>query len=225
MSEVFTVIMPDIGEGVVEGEVIAWLKNVGDPLLQDEPVVVVMTDKATVELPSPYPGILSKQYFKPGEIAIKDKPLYDIELAESIMKEKETGKAPVVSNKIDEKAQPPQRKSIETPAAHKVLATPPVRHLAKEMGINIGKISGTGKEGRVTKEDLKAYTSTPRGSVTHLPDDEEMALIGIKGLMAKKMAESKRHIPHFSYHEKVDVVRLIKLRENMKKEGKKRASK
>ena len=77
-QHVHTVLMPDIGEGVVEGEITAWLKNTGDALQQDEPVVEVMTDKATVELPTPYPGVLAKQYYKVGEIAIKRKPLYDV---------------------------------------------------------------------------------------------------------------------------------------------------
>ena len=92
MSDIFTVNLPDIGEGVVEGEVIEWLKNVGDPIAQDEPVVIVMTDKATVELPAPYPGKLGKQYFKPGEVAILDKPLYDIELSEPIEVKQEAPK-------------------------------------------------------------------------------------------------------------------------------------
>ena len=75
MSEqIFTFNLPDIGEGVVEGEVIGWLKKVGDPVKQDEPVVTVMTDKATVELPAPYPGIISKHYLKPARLPVKNKP-------------------------------------------------------------------------------------------------------------------------------------------------------
>jgi len=76
--ELTTVRFPDIGEGVVEGEVVQWLKQVNDPIGQDEPVVVVMTDKATVELPAPRPGILIKQYVPIGSLAKKDEPLYDI---------------------------------------------------------------------------------------------------------------------------------------------------
>lgn len=81
---IHTVNLPDIGEGVVEGEIIQWLKNVGDAVIQDEPVVVVMTDKATVELPAPYPGKLVKQYLKPGEIAHKDHPVYDLEVTKTL---------------------------------------------------------------------------------------------------------------------------------------------
>ncbi|MCA6600728.1 MAG: 2-oxo acid dehydrogenase subunit E2, partial [Pseudanabaena sp. M57BS1SP1A06MG] len=84
MTHIFTVTLPDIGEGVVEGEVIEWLKKIDEELKQDEPVVIVMTDKATVELPAPYPGKLAKMYIQPGQMAIKGKALYDIEVAENV---------------------------------------------------------------------------------------------------------------------------------------------
>ena len=92
MGNIFTVTFPDIGEGVVEGEIIEWHKKVGDSIKQDKSVVVVMTDKATVELPAPHPGILAKQYFAPGEMAIRDRPLYDIELIGDFKTSKDTTK-------------------------------------------------------------------------------------------------------------------------------------
>ncbi len=95
MSRELIVNLPDIGEGVVEGEIIDWLKAEGENVKQDEPVVVVMTDKATVELPAPMPGKVSKHYLKPGEIAIKGKPVYSIEIAEgSVLPASHPNKAP-----------------------------------------------------------------------------------------------------------------------------------
>jgi pyruvate dehydrogenase E2 component (dihydrolipoamide acetyltransferase) len=176
MSDIYTVNLPDIGEGVVEGEVIQWLKNIGDPITQDEPVVIVMTDKATVELPAPKPGKLSKQYFTTGEKATLHKPLYDIELSTEVKK---------------------------------VLATPAMRRLAKEQGLDLAHVAGSGKEGRITSQDL------PKPITTGL----EEPLIGIRKLMAEKMAESKRSIPHFSFFEEVDVTRLVQMRENYKKKA------
>lgn len=170
MEKIMTVAMPDIGEGVVEGEVIQWLKHVGDPVLQDEPVVVVMTDKATVELPSPYAGVMGKQYYQEGEISIVGKPLYDIEV-------------------------------------QKVLATPATRRLAKEMGVDLSRVTPTGKEGRVTKEDL-----IPEG-------DTVMPLTGIPRLMAKNMTDSHREVADFSYFEQVDATRLIALKNKVKEEA------
>lgn len=178
MSKIYTVNFPDIGEGVVEGEIIEWLKNVGDQVKQDEPVVIVMTDKATVELPSPYPGKLVQQHYKVGEMAIKDKPLYAIEGESTELPKKE------------------------------VLATPYVRNLAKEMGINIDQIRGSGKDGRVEEKDLKKNT-----------DDEEVPVTGIRHFMAKKMAEAKDKIPHFSYFEQVDATKLVHLRQKYKEKG------
>ena len=161
---ILTVTLPDIGEGVVEGEVIAWLKQEGDTVTQDEPVVVVMTDKATVELPAPQPGRIAKHYFKVGEIAIKDKPLYDIELG--AMSESHTH----------------------------ALAAPPVRKKAKEMGVDLKTVHGTGPEGRVLMEDL-----SPHGK----------PLSGMKQAMAKKMELSKDSIPDFSFFARADLTRFL----------------
>jgi len=177
MSKIVTVKMPDIGEGVVEGQVIEWLKKPGEAVKQDEPVVVLMTDKATVELPSPCPGVLHKQYYKAGETAYLDQPLYDIN--------------------ADELAQT------------RAQASPATRKLAKDLSIDIQDIEGTGKEGRVTKEDVLKSGGT----------SSEMPLIGIRQLMAQSMAESKQNIPHFSYFEQVDATRLIQLRRSFQQEA------
>ena len=232
MSKIHTVTLPDIGEGVVEGEVIEWLKNLNDPVAQDEPVVIVMTDKATVELPAPYPGKIVKQYYRPGEISIKGKPLYDLELAEgqtavpkqqAKLKESSSGKPcpPPVQQTVQVK------REVLTETEGKALALPSTRKLAEEMGLDIEQVQGTGKEGRVTPDDLRKHgtgTQTHEGlqsPLTRLPGDEEVPIIGIKNLMARKMAESKRKIPHFSYFEKVDATRLVSLRQKFKEEARK----
>lgn len=215
---IYTVNLPDIGEGVVEGEVIEWLKNVGDPIRQDEPVVIVMTDKATVELPAPYPGKLSKQYFEEGQIAIKDNPLYDIEIKdEGVHQERE--------EKKDSSLQIPKRDKQSQPQAstsgNQVLALPAVRSFAQKMGIDINTIQGTGKDGRVTLDDLRSAGHSKTDEVTHFDDDEEIPLIGIRNLMAKKMTDSKDHIPHFSFFEQVDATRLVQLKQNYKQQAEK----
>lgn len=222
MSKIHTVNLPDIGEGVVEGEVIQWLKNVGDSVSQDEPVVIVMTDKATVELPAPVPGIISKQYFKVSEIAVKDKPLYDIEVSnESEQKAKSIENNP--------KIEPIEAKPIvkrEEAASTQIFAIPMVRKMALEMGIDISIVKGTGKDCRVTIEDLKNFTQSEKVEVTpdhllHLPDDKHVPMVGIRNLMAKKMMESKNNIPHFSFFEQLDASRLVKLKEKYKEEARK----
>lgn len=229
MPKTFTVNLPDIGEGVVEGEVIEWLKQPGDTLHQDEPVVIVMTDKATVELPAPHPGKLAKQYFAVGQIAIRDKPLYDIELSQSTT---ETTLQPSLHTPAKEAPEVALIK--KTPAVqprsdeNHVQASPPTRKLAHAIGIDINKIKGTGYDGHVTAEDVANYyseksrtgslTPTPK-SVPRLAGSQEKQLLGVRNLMAKKMAESHTEIPHFSYFEELDATRLVQLRQSVKEEA------
>ncbi len=173
-----SITLPDIGEGVVEGEVVSWLKNIGDRVKKDEGVVVVMTDKATVELPSPYAGILAKQYYAPGEKALVGKPLYDIEESD------------------------------------KILATPKTRGLAKELGIDIQSVRGSGEDGHVLPQDLKKIAPSSSPS-----DDEEIPLHGIRGMMAKKMIESTTHSAQFSYFDEADATRLVHLKERLQEKA------
>lgn len=227
-SRIFTVCLPDIGEGVVEGEVIEWLKNVGDNLKQDEPVVVVMTDKATVELPAPYPGVLHRQYYRVGEISIKDKPLYDIQFENEVVGSDKESKVEGSDSLILKQSPPAASKSVSngsskvTAAEQMVLATPRVRCLAEEVGVDIEQLSGTGKDGRIIEEDIKSYVSSHSrtkhhsSSLLNLKDDEVQPLAGISGFMARKMAEGHTQIPQFSYFEPVDATHLIQMRQKFK---------
>ncbi len=211
MAQIATVALPDIGEGVVEGEVVEWLKKVGDRVDRDEPVVIVMTDKASVELPAPYPGVLKKQYYSAGETAVKDLPLYDLEVEED---EK-------IKEHIAPKSNPKFEKKKKKPAkvfSAKVLAAPAVRRVAREMEIDLQSIQGSGRDGRILLQDLK-QASQPTAAIKRLKGDQEIPLVGIRGMMAQKMAESKQSIPHFSYFEKVDATRLLQLHSKVKNEG------
>lgn len=214
MGSIHTVKMPDIGEGVVEGEVVQWLKNVGDTVQKDEPVVIVMTDKATVELPSPFKGVIAKHHYKTGDIAKKDHPLYDVETPEKI-----TDK-PSQDLQFSETTETFSKAVL--PSSGTILASPPIRKLARDLGIDIESIHGTGQGGIVTADDLKRCAVPPASGpvfTMHLADDEEIPLVGIRRLMAKKMKTAKSEIPHFSYFEQVDATRLIQLKQNLKKQA------
>ena len=247
MSKIHTVNLPDIGEGVVEGEVTEWLKNVGDEVQQDEPIVTVMTDKVTVELPAPYPGKLSKQYYQPGEIAFLDQPIYDLELEEALVPagspqaEAPEASAPVPEKVAAEPTAPKKEKKREPSAdAGQTLAAPGVRRMAKDMGIDLSSVSGTGNHGQVTPADLKAHiasTAAPEvktvsGSGCAMPpitgstpilsfeDDVKKPILGIRRLISERMVESKYIVPHFSFFDQADCSRLIKVREKIKPEAK-----
>lgn len=217
--------LPDIGEGVVEGEVIDWLKKEGDLVKQDEPVVVVMTDKATVELPSPKPGKLHKIYVQAGQIAIRGKPVYSIKLEEGetlpdeIPTPPETLPCPNFAKSPALTANKPQPAFVRDHSTS-VRTLPSTRHLARELGIDLNLIQGTGKEGIIEPRDLKAaFSSGLEEHPLRLPDSVDVPLMGIKLLMAKKMTESKTFIPHFSYFEVADATRIVKLKNSVKEKG------
>lgn len=168
---IYTVTLPDIGEGVVEGEVIEWLKELDEEIAQDEAVVVVMTDKATVELPAPYPGKLAKRYYEAGGIAIKDEPLYDIALsAEAAQKLRKKDPVKSVEESVGPKQEEPLSLEIKKAptkepkdfifqkplqsSSERPLACPSIRKLARDLKIDLADIIGTGAEGRITREDL-----------------------------------------------------------------------
>jgi pyruvate dehydrogenase E2 component (dihydrolipoamide acetyltransferase)/2-oxoisovalerate dehydrogenase E2 component (dihydrolipoyl transacylase) len=219
MGHVLIINLPDIGEGVVEGEIIDWLKKEGDAIKQDEPVVVVMTDKATVELPAPKPGKLHKIYLQPGEIAIKGKPVYSIELAEG-----EVIPTELTVEKKEARASRPPACAPSAPAVDsgsQVLTLPSTRHLAKSLGIDLSQVHGSGKNGRIEPRDLvtqTVVTQEPEHPL-RLEDSVEKPLIGIPLLMAKKMTEAKTFIPHFSYFEQADASRIVKLKDSVKQKG------
>jgi pyruvate dehydrogenase E2 component (dihydrolipoamide acetyltransferase) len=226
MSQIFTVVMPDIGEGVMEGEVVHWLKKLNDPLMQDEPVVTLMTDKATVELPAPYPGKLAKIYYQEGQIALRDKPLYDIEVDENIVL-KQAEKKPEPSQQEKQQVVKTEKAptTINKTSTARSLAAPPTRKLAQNLGIDIDQVNGTGPEGRVTNDDVVRYHAgvcQPEISQTqplHLSGDSEEAITGIRNLMSKKMSEAHRIVPQFAYFERFDATRLVQLRLKFKEAG------
>lgn len=200
MSKIMTITLPDIGEGVVEGEVIEWLKKEGEPVSQDEPVVVVMTDKATVELPSPYAGRFVKGYYQVGELALLDEPLYDI-ATDQASEELET-----VEEKKLEPAVQKEKVVSQKPTETGLQASPAVRHLAKQLGVSLCEVSKD-HTGPLTAEDVKKhlFKEAALSSTTTLPPlpryegSFEEPLVGIRGLMAETMDISNRVIPHFSF--------------------------
>ena len=150
-------ILPDIGEGIVECEIIEWRVKEGDRIEEDQPVADVSTDKAVVEIPSMHSGRVVKLYYAQGEIARVHSPLFAIEIdgggAESAEETVEPSPAaapppPVTTASVT---------SIAPAQGGKVLTTPAVRRLARENGLSLEAVPGTGKNGRILKEDVLNY--------------------------------------------------------------------
>lgn len=225
-------ILPDIGEGIVECEVVAWLVAEGDEVKEDQPVCEVMTDKAMVEIPAKSDGVVSKLYYAKGDIAIVGKPLFAITHNGAVNAAQPAQKAP--SAKVTEQVAvaTPQAVTgnVEAPAGKKkAVASPAVRRRAREMNIDIAAVNGSGAKGRVYKEDLIAFqqngtnpvsNNVATDNVVSLPSSSTRVepIKGIKAAMAKAMQESVSTIPHFTYSDEIDLTNLVKLRKKLKPE-------
>lgn len=229
-SSVEDFILPDIGEGIVECELVEWLVAEGDDIAEDQPVADVMTDKALVQIPAMHAGKVVKLYYAKGDIAKVHQPLFAIEVSggTSVAKSVEPAKASVaVSEAVAQPAAAEKPANVVTAKTvnSKAVASPAVRRVARELDVNIHEIPGSGKKGRVYKDDVIAYskggtqtdaatTSSSPASVTGGTRVEPIR--GIKAVMAKAMVESVSTIPHFTYCEEIDMTNLIKLRLELK---------
>ncbi len=232
--------LPDIGEGVHEGEIVKWLVKEGDQVSEDQPLVEVMTDKATVEIPSPAKGKIQKIYFKEGQTVQVESVLVSILEEGGVQK---TSAVPSSKTPTPAPLTPPKTTSPLTSSAAPqmsggaVLATPAIRKLAKDLGVDLSKIKGSGPEGRITEEDLKkghpgavipAKAGISEGSphftplaIPKLGPEERLPLHGVRKAIAQRLHMSKHYAPHYTYVEEVDMTDLVALREKMKRDAEK----
>ena len=234
--------LPDIGEGVVEGEIVLWHVKVGDSVAEDDDIVDIMTDKATVTIPSPTSGIVTEFSGEVGDMVAVGSTLVtfstDGNTSNQVEKEPilEEIIKPVVEEKIilepvkEEKTRQipklipavTQSKQI-TPSNRnsRVLASPAVRRRAREAELDLSIISGSGPAGRIRHADLDAYIAAG-GTVTGAPPTSystkrtgtnEIKVVGLRRKIAEQMVKSKFSIPHFSYFEEIDVTELEELRQ------------
>lgn len=225
-------ILPDIGEGIVECEIVEWLIKEGDVLAEDQPVCDVMTDKALVQIPAKYAGKVVKLYYAKGEIAKVHSPLFQQEIAGASTSAVAVVATPVAAPVCAAKA---AVASTAAPTGNgKALASPAVRRLARELSIDLSLVPGSGEKGRVYKDDVKAYANGGTASaaakavaapvkaaataavVTSTGGSRVEPIKGIKAAMARQMQDSVSTIPHFTYCEEIDLTELIALRSQLK---------
>jgi 2-oxoisovalerate dehydrogenase E2 component (dihydrolipoyl transacylase) len=235
---VFEFHLPDIGEGVAEAELVGWFVAVGAAVRADEPIAEVMTDKATVELPSPVDGEVTWLGASPGDRVAVGAPFIRFEVEGSGAHVTETTAAP-------DKAQSPdshsplvgdsQRRdkgeSKETaisvselprvgPPDSRVLASPAIRQRALDCGVDLRLVGGTGPGGRITHDDLqriKEVRSSAPIAVVSTNDESviEIPVIGLRRAIAERMTLAKTRIPHITYVEEVDVTEIEELRSSL----------
>ncbi len=221
MSE-FVFKLPDLGEGTVESEIAEWFIKVGDDVREEDVVGTMMTDKAAVELSSPVSGRVIRLAGDPGDMIAVGAPLVVFETngdasAGGVAKASEE---PVVESAVA--ASPPDSPADagETDAAAKVITSPAIRRRAKEAGIDLTRIAGSGPNGRILRKDLDAYLQQQLPSADEmsvLADDgaTEVKIIGLRRMIAERMAQANREIPHFSYVEEIDITELERLRNHL----------
>jgi 2-oxoisovalerate dehydrogenase E2 component (dihydrolipoyl transacylase) len=241
----FTFKLPDIGEGIAQAEIVGWHVKVGDRVEEDQPIADMMTDKATVEMESPVAGTVTRLAGEPGDQVPIGSMLVEIETEGEGAVEAAAGKQPEVSDgavvddvaPVSVRPEPVEGPSSDTDAKVEVqgfdrlspnggevppsviLASPAVRARAKDLGIDLAQVKPAGEH--IRHSDLDAYLLygqgqgyTPAGRNARRAD-EQVKVIGMRRRIAENMAASKRHIPHFTYVEEIDVTALEDLREQL----------
>ncbi len=229
-------ILPDIGEGIVECEIVKWHVAEGDVIAEDQPVVEVMTDKAVVEIPAKHAGKVARLYHQQGDIARVHEPLFALEVEGSAESAPQVQASPAKTKKSGVPASQTEQRwpdgdyepPVEIPG--KVLASPAVRRIAREQDIDLTNVSGSGKKGRILKKDVQttatqtddrsampAQTSAPTAKATGATGETRVEKVrGIQAAMAKQMSASVYTIPHFTVSDELRMDALIELRKQLK---------
>jgi 2-oxoisovalerate dehydrogenase E2 component (dihydrolipoyl transacylase) len=242
---IYVIRVPDIGEGIAEVELVAWHVQPGDVVAEDQPIADVMTDKATVEIPSPVTGKVLALGSVVGQSIAVGSELVRLEVeGEGNLKPNAAPspvhQAPVAPVSVASEA-PPAPTPVVAPAAarptaalraavvprtadERPLASPAVRRRALDLGVELRYVHGSGPAGRILHDDLDAYLAgggqaPGQGASPYVErhGEEAIPVIGLRRKIAQKMQEAKRRIPHFSYVEEVDVTELEALRQQLNK--------
>jgi pyruvate dehydrogenase E2 component (dihydrolipoamide acetyltransferase) len=206
--------LPDIGEGVVEGEIVKWKVKEGQVLTQDQPMVEVMTDKATVEIPAPKPGKVERILVGEGKIC---------KVGEVMIVIDDGSGAEVAAAKAVAKAAPPPPPTPSrgngrpaAPVSERILAAPSTRRLAREMGVDLGSVTPTGRNGRVTSDDVRGARQAPGRPAAPSGGEERIPFRGVRKAIAQNLVRSKFTATHFTYVEEVDMTEMVHLRTRAK---------
>ncbi len=191
--------LPDIGEGIAEGEIIRFLVKVGDLVEKYQPLAEVMTVKVNVEIPSPVSGRVVKLLAEPGQVLKVGEPFIEIETQEAV--EEKPAEAVQVAATTS--------KSESMPHAGEVLATPAVRKLAKELGVDLSKVVGTGPGGRVLEEDVRRAAASAE---TRIP------MKGLRRMIAERLVQAKSRAALVTVFEEVDAGQIVEVRNELRQQ-------
>ncbi|MDA4124390.1 MAG: 2-oxo acid dehydrogenase subunit E2 [Thaumarchaeota archaeon] len=221
---VYNFSLPDIGEGVAEGEILKWMVKEGDQVKEDQPLVEIMTDKVNVQIPAPRSGRVSQILVKEGDVAKVGQTIMVIDDGSlGASQPAPPSQAPAPKEPVPSQQAPPAQISSG------ILATPATRRLARELGVDISSVRGSGPQGRVTDDDLRRAAPGPRpgpGSVavqsTAGAREELVPLRGIRKTIAERMVKSKETAAQVTHVDEADMTELVLLREAFKGSAEKR---
>jgi 2-oxoisovalerate dehydrogenase E2 component (dihydrolipoyl transacylase) len=240
--------VPDLGEGLEDAEIIEWKVSEGESVELNQPLVEVNTAKALVEIPSPYAGTILKLHGADGEVVKVGGPLVTFDVAEQPAEEPAEGGGPkreavLVGYGVDQDSKPKRRRRLKPPGERKapaaraepspaptstsgpsgVRATPPVRRLARERGVDLAAVAGSGPGGRITREDVVAAAGdaqpAPAAEAAPPGQDVRVPMKGVRRLIAQKMARSWQEIPHVTTFHPADATWLEALRRELSEES------
>ena len=223
--------LPDLGEGTVEAEIAEWMVKVGDTVSEEDPICAMLTDKAAVELTAPVSGTVTSLAGEEGDMVNVGAPLIVFETsgAAAAMADTEKDRAPVEPDQAGT-PEPVARESTDQgdqaskPAQQtgKVATSPSIRARAREAGIDLAAVPGSGPRGRILKTDFEAYLAagessqaTPVAGRRKKTGTHEIKVIGLRRKIAERMAKSASEIPHFTYVEEIDLTALESLRQHL----------
>jgi 2-oxoisovalerate dehydrogenase E2 component (dihydrolipoyl transacylase) len=230
--------LPELGEGVYEGEVVRWNVKEGEAVKPGQTLLEVLTDKATMEVPAPFAGSIEKLLVQPGDKIDVGQPILDYQgKASGKAEEKEDKKVelkeekPAKHKSVLSRSEPAARQNGEAPAKRvdKITsngpfkAAPSVRQLARKLGVDLAKIRGSGPDGRILIDDLSAQLAAePKTAAPVLPSADfgkpgtTIKFAGVRRKIAEHMVQAKHLIPHYAYVDDCDVSDLVKLRASLK---------
>ena len=221
--------MPDLGEGTVESEIVAWRAGVGEPVKTDQPLVDIMTDKATIEITAPVSGTLVSVAGKPGDVIAVGAELA-VFATDGAQGDTRHSSLPRTRESNETTSRPPGDTSNPVPvpgyqpipgrydreACARPQTSPAVRRQARERGIDLDRVRGTGPNGRITRADIDSCLDQAGAKAeTDANSVREMKLVGLRRRIAEQMTLSTSRIPHFSYVEEVDITELDRLRRRL----------
>lgn len=222
-DDMYELTFTDVGEGLHEAEILKWFVREGERVQADSPIVEVQTDKASVEITSPKTGVVKRLFGEVGKIVKVGETLAEIDLSQG---EAEPERENNTSGQPEQSVQTKYPHLKSSPNEPRIIAAPSVRKFAREKGVDLKLVTGTKKNGRITKEDVQGYLNNRTGfTVTDNmetkkpqetpPSDEVLPIKGLRRQIYQNMTKSAFTIPHVTGMDEINVERLVQLRKEL----------